>query len=319
MDFQGGAPVALNGVLDDRLLMTVQETNGLMRPWAVTSTSATRLTADASFFTDEFAVHRKFAYFSGHYMNSSGLADVEPWVSNGTPQGTKLLIDTSLHQGMPRNFTDFDGITLFETAGQDGLALWRTNGTQEGTWKLTPIALGKQRTAANHNLFFVWNDGTTGDELYAIDNEQPVALNDAVSSARAGEPITIKVLANDTDSDGAIDATSVAIVSSPTEGAVVIAANGELTYTARADASGTDTFSYTVKDDQGYESAPATVQIVIAAVTVTPPSPTQPSSPASGGGGGGGGSSTPAEIGVLCALALRASQSRKRRGSRLAN
>ena len=56
-----------------------------------------------------------------------------------------------------------------------------------------------------------------------------------------------------------IDATTVRIVSGPTHGSVaVIAQTGAVTYTPAANYNGPDNFSYTVRDNEGAESCPAT-------------------------------------------------------------
>ncbi len=44
-------------------------------------------------------------------------------------------------------------------------------------------------------------------------------------------------------------------------GTATVHANGTVTYTANAGFSGTDSFSYTVKDDKGAVSAPANVYV----------------------------------------------------------
>src|SRR5262249_33487889 len=55
---------------------------------------------------------------------------------------------------------------------------------------------------------------------------------------------------------------SVAIVHAPTHGSAVVNADGSITYTGAAGCfSGTDTFQYTVADDNGAVSNPATVRV----------------------------------------------------------
>ena len=61
--------------------------------------------------------------------------------------------------------------------------------------------------------------------------------------------ITIDVLANDTDADG--DAMSVTEVAQPAHGAVVLNADGTVTYTPDANYNGTDSFTYTISDGAG--------------------------------------------------------------------
>ena len=89
----------------------------------------------------------------------------------------------------------------------------------------------------------------------------PVAKNDQIS-ARAGVPIDINVLGNDTDADGDIDVTTV-LASGAQKGVLVVNnVSGVVTYTPNADAVGTDSFTYTVKDTRGVTSNVAMVTIV---------------------------------------------------------
>ena len=90
-------------------------------------------------------------------------------------------------------------------------------------------------------------------------NGQPQTADDATHTPQ-GTAIVIAVLANDTD-DVALDPATVVVQSAPAEGATnVNTTTGEITYTASSNV-GLYSFTYTVKDDQGYESAPATVTV----------------------------------------------------------
>ena len=135
------------------------------------------------------------------------------------------------------------------------------------------------------HYFFVAQDPSLGSELFALPDELPIAGTDLGTSTN-GAASSINVLANDTDSDGVLDDTTVKITTNPSHGTVVPGSAGVLSYTPTPGYSGTDTFAYTVSDNQGGVSAPATV-------TVTSTAPTTPATSAtpgeSGGGKGGGG------------------------------
>jgi hypothetical protein len=75
--------------------------------------------------------------------------------------------------------------------------------------------------------------------------------------------VAIPVLANDTDADGTIVTSSVAIAQQPDNGSVSISQSGVITYTPALAFSGTDTFQYTVQDNVGGVSAPATVTVTV--------------------------------------------------------
>ena len=94
-------------------------------------------------------------------------------------------------------------------------------------------------------------------------NQAPVATNDPTSIS-SGEAVVIDILANDTDADGTIDPTSVVIVDQPQRASSfsVNPTTGEVSYTH--DGSGlSDSFTYSVLDDQGLISNVATVSISI--------------------------------------------------------
>ncbi|MDQ3656658.1 MAG: tandem-95 repeat protein, partial [Chloroflexota bacterium] len=93
-------------------------------------------------------------------------------------------------------------------------------------------------------------------------NQAPVANNDTgetpFETAR-----DINVVANDTDADGNLDPTTVAIDSGPTNGTAVPNGSGIVTYTPAAAFFGPDSFTYTVKDTQGATSNVATVTVAV--------------------------------------------------------
>ncbi|MBO0698525.1 MAG: hypothetical protein J2P46_09030, partial [Zavarzinella sp.] len=73
----------------------------------------------------------------------------EPWVSDGTPGGTHLVKDINQDTAAnnpgssPTEFTNVGGITYFAaTTIAHGRELWRTDGTDAGTWEVADLALG---------------------------------------------------------------------------------------------------------------------------------------------------------------------------------
>jgi hypothetical protein len=101
-------------------------------------------------------------------------------------------------------------------------------------------------------------------------NTPPVANNDSVTLA-VGANSQINLLGNDTDINGTIDPTTVTIVTQPTAGTTSVnATTGVVTYTHNGGPARTDSFTYTVRDNNGLVSNVATVSITITATT-TPP------------------------------------------------
>lgn len=94
-------------------------------------------------------------------------------------------------------------------------------------------------------------------------NDAPVANADTAGTTQS-KPVTINLLANDTDPDATtgINPATVAIVTAPAQGTVSVS-NGVATYTPGSTPAGlgTFTFSYTVADYDNVVSNPATVTV----------------------------------------------------------
>jgi len=121
------------------------------------------------------------------------------------------------------------------------------------------------------NIVYSINDGNGGTATAAIEitvtaaNQPPVALNDTATTDQ-DVPVTVDVLANDSDPDDTLITITIEVF--PTNGTALIdQATGQVVYTPVAGFSGTDQFTYSVTDPQG-ESATATVTVNVAAVTV---------------------------------------------------
>ena len=97
-------------------------------------------------------------------------------------------------------------------------------------------------------------------------NEAPEAAVDTVRTVE-DEPVTVDVLANDTDVDG--DSLHIESVSQPEHGTARIAAGGRLVYAPGANWHGTDRFTYTAADGNG-ETVVAEVVVVVATVNDAP-------------------------------------------------
>ncbi len=101
-------------------------------------------------------------------------------------------------------------------------------------------------------------------------NQPPTAVNDAVST-NEDTPITINVLANDTDPNG--DVLSLSSFTDPANGTVTRNENGtpanltddQLVYTPNANYNGSDSFSYVISDGKG-GTATATVNLTVNSV-----------------------------------------------------
>ncbi|MEQ6247885.1 cadherin-like domain-containing protein [Sulfitobacter sp. HNIBRBA3233] len=158
-----------------------------------------------------------------------------------TDEETPVTIDVLLNDSDP----DGDPLTVTEALSDDGTVV--ING--DGTLTFTP----------NEDFFgeavidYTITDGRGGfdDSRVFVTvnnvNDAPVAADDCVSTPE-DTPVTIPVLANDTDADG--DPLTVTSATSP-DGDVVINADGTLTFTPATDFTGDAEITYTIEDGNG--------------------------------------------------------------------
>ncbi|GAA0789393.1 Ig-like domain-containing protein [Marinobacterium sediminicola] len=113
--------------------------------------------------------------------------------------------------------------------------------------------------------------GATTTATYVVSrpdtNSAPTAQNDAAETAE-NSPLTIAVLANDSDPDG--DSLSIAAVYASSNSSVSVNANGTLSYQPKAGFSGTDRFDYTVTDGKGGSDSASVIVTVVAATNTAP-------------------------------------------------
>ena len=101
-------------------------------------------------------------------------------------------------------------------------------------------------------------------------NDAPLANPDFATTAEE-TPVSIDVLANDSDSDNALNVNSLSIASGPSNGsAVVESTTGTILYTPKKDYTGNDSFTYSIQDVEGTTSLAATVTITVTPVNDAP-------------------------------------------------
>ena len=142
----------------------------------------------------------------------------------------------------------------------------------DGVVTITPYA-GFETAALIGTFTFTVPDGSitdlagnafTGSIMLEVLNVAPVAVDDAYTVLEDGV-LTIPargVLINDTDFDPAI--LTAVVVTEPTNGTLVLNADGSFTYTPAANFNGTDTFTYMAND--GHDNS----NIATVTITITP-------------------------------------------------
>ena len=189
----------------DRLYFAANDGETGRELWVSDGTAAgTQLVADINQSTndygdypvgsnpDNFVEFKERLYFTA----DDGVTGVEPWVTDGTAEGTQQLKDISPNDGnyvfeissFANDFTVL-GDRLYFTAddGSTGSELWITDGTSKGTQLLKDINPGitdgyfypyapspdrsnpDELIAVGDRLFFVADDGETGRELWTTD------------------------------------------------------------------------------------------------------------------------------------------------------
>jgi uncharacterized repeat protein (TIGR01451 family) len=97
-------------------------------------------------------------------------------------------------------------------------------------------------------------------------NDPPVAVDDSETTLE-DSPVTIDVLANDSDADG--DTLIVTSVTDPPNGTAVLEADNTVTYTPDTNFNGTDSFTYTISDGNGGSDTATVTVTVLRRMTMT--------------------------------------------------
>lgn len=135
-------------------------------------------------------------------------------------------------------------------------------------------AVGTGMEIANGSVILHLIDGRRGDDDLlsngiisdiggAVFNLRPVAIDDVVRT-NTNTPLTISVLANDSDSDGTLTRASVVVVAAASHGTTSVnPTTGAITYKPATNFTGPDSFIYQVRDNLGAVSNAATVSILV--------------------------------------------------------
>ncbi|MCB1148793.1 MAG: tandem-95 repeat protein, partial [Chlamydiia bacterium] len=126
--------------------------------------------------------------------------------------------------------------------------------------------------AQNRTISALLTDGdggftTTNNVVFQIVevNDAPTAVADSAETQQ-NQPVTINVLANDTDPEG--DNLTITIISGPANGTTQVVA-GQVVYTPNGNFIGSDSFTYRISDGNGGLSS-ANVSVVVTEVLDTP-------------------------------------------------
>jgi serine/threonine protein phosphatase PrpC len=202
-----------------------------------------------------------FTYTISDGHGGTDTANVSITVRNQAPDAVGDTSQTNSNTPMTiavlANDTDPELQPLIITAVTQGAH--GTAATNANTVLYTPHA----DFVGTDSLTYAISDGHGGTDTATVSitvvNQLPNAVDDAETS-NSGTPITIAVLANDTDPEH--QPLSVTTVGQGAHGTVTINANATVRYTPNADFSGNDSFTYAIGDGHGGTDT-ATVSITV--------------------------------------------------------
>jgi len=209
---------------------------------------------------------------SFQFTTNDGTTDSAPATINITINAvndapTASNVSANTNEDTATNITlsasDIEDDTLTYTISQNP-----SNGILSGT---APNVTYTPNTNYNgpDSFKFKANDGTSDSNEATVSitvnpiNDAPTATDDTTTVAKNTVDNLTPVLSNDTDVDGSLDATTVTLVTNPSNGSANTTTAGEIAYTPNSNFTGTDTLTYTVNDNQGATSNTATLTITV--------------------------------------------------------
>jgi len=180
--------------------------------------------------------------------------------------GARLITQAELLANS--NDVDGDVLTATNLAIASGSGTLLDNG--DGSWSYTPAADDNSSVSFSYTV----SDGAltaTGSASLDITpvNDVPVANNEAFT-INEGSITTLNLAANDSDADGTLDLASITITTAPTNGSIVVNADGTVDYSHDGSETLADSFSYTIMDNSGAVSNSGSVNITVNPVNDAP-------------------------------------------------
>lgn len=153
--------------------------------WSSDGTPAgTRLVRDlgpgGGTFIPDLAVSGQRTYFPARDL----VTGWEPWSTDGTAAGSVLLKDILPGDNYflpPEDFTDVGGTMFFQHfdgTGQQGTALWKSDGTPAGTQRVKDLSAGygyssiSETASLGSDLIFIYSRYSVGTELWRSDGTE---------------------------------------------------------------------------------------------------------------------------------------------------
>jgi len=106
------------------------------------------------------------------FAASNGVNGEEPWISDGTAAGTRLLKNAASDQAngsAPRAFASVGNRLMFIADDSGGSAVWSSDGTDSGTQRIAPVAGQVDEAIASGGLYYFTRKSVTEAELWRSD------------------------------------------------------------------------------------------------------------------------------------------------------
>lgn len=106
------------------------------------------------------------------FAASNGVNGEEPWISDGTAAGTRLLKNAAADQAngsSPRAFASVGNRLMFIADDSGGSAVWSSDGTDSGTQRVASITGEVDEAIASAGLYYFTRKTTTAAELWRSD------------------------------------------------------------------------------------------------------------------------------------------------------
>jgi hypothetical protein len=150
---------------------------------------------------------------------------------------------------------DAFGSLIASAAPSNSLGATINTSVAQGDYRLVVASQGVYGDLGRYTI--------TGTVQPTVDLTPPTATNDSAATTNV-KPVLIDVVANDVDSSGLLNRTTVTITSGVSHGTLYVdPTNGTIRYTPNSAYVGSDSFQYTVEDGGGNVSNVATVTISI--------------------------------------------------------
>ncbi|WP_207428526.1 Ig-like domain-containing protein [Pedobacter sp. SYSU D00535] len=192
-------------------------------------------------------------------------ANDAPTVAN---QNLKTNENTALTINLISTFADIDGTPDLSSIVTTGLTHGTLTSNGDGTFKYQPNTGYFGLDGFNYSIKD--NDGILSNSarVSITVNGRPFAARDYKNVNENSAPVIINLAANDSDPENALNLASIVVSNISNLGEVGVKADGTVEYKPKHGYHGEETFTYTIKDAEGFESNSGIVTILINALPV---------------------------------------------------